>query len=145
MFVVGVVGVVGVIGRSVLHDDWSDRSWKDHHQYKDASVIADIKKKKEMILSEERALENMKKRLREQLEENISAVATNEEIAAALQKLGLHDEGKLAEAAMQGTRDISEKVKKEIIGTIKEDIDHDQQCLDKINEAIFKLNEYKLR
>ena len=60
-------------------------------------------------------------------------------------QLGLHDEGKLAEAAMQGTCDISEKVKKEIIGTIKEDIDHDQQCLDKINEAIFKLNEYKLR
>ena len=142
MFVVGAIGV-GLIGRSVLHDDWSDRSWKDHHQYKDAGVIADIKKKKEMILSEERALENMKKRLREQLEENISAVATNEEIAAALQKLGLHDEGKLAEAAIQGTRDIS--VKKEIIGTIKEDIDHDQQCLDKINEAIFKLNEYKLR
>ena len=48
MFVVGAIGV-GLIGRSVLHDDWSDRSWKDHHQYKDAGVIADIKKKKEMI------------------------------------------------------------------------------------------------
>ena len=47
MFVVGVVGAVGgVIAGAASHDDYSD--WKDHHQYNDAGVLADIKSKREL-------------------------------------------------------------------------------------------------
>ena len=144
MFVVGVVGAVGgVIAGAASHDDYSD--WKDHHQYNDAGVLADIKSKRELILSEEKALENMKKRLREQLRESISAVATNEEVAVALQKIGFAETDTVAEAAIKGGNKISEQVRQKMLGIINDEIKRDQQCLDKINEAILRINEYKLR
>ena len=144
MFVVGVVGAVGgVIAGAASHDDYSD--WKDHHQYNDAGVLADIKSKRELILSEEKALENMKKRLREQLRESISAVATNEEVAVALQKIVFAATATVAEAAIKGENKISEQVRQKMLGIINDEIKRDQQCLDKINEAILRINEYKLR
>lgn len=140
MFVVGaVVGVVGVVA---AHDDYSDYG-DSYSEYSDSDRLIEIKRHEELIRSEKSALQALQKRLHERLKDDVEAVS-DEEIAAALSSIGLSDADKAADAILSGKGMLTQKVKKQMLGALQKEIADDQQRIEAINQAIMRINSYKL-